>query len=207
MTGKGHIISGTAIAVITDRIINLLSDKIEAKYNINIGAKIFDFLYYNYCPDKFVHTKAEPLFLVLSFAIFASFFILGCLLPDTDHPESILGRKFYIPVRHRTWTHTMWIVIIFILIGIFLKPFRPLAYGYFIHLFVDSFSRGGVCFFYPISKYIDYPSGAHVKKKHIFKLYKPGGISEIVVNIILILITVFCILFPMINWNYNPYNL
>lgn len=207
MTGKGHIISGISIAVITDNFLKLLSEKVSFVNKINLFENYREFIYYNYCPDKFLDTKTEIIFLILSLLIFSVFFILGCLLPDTDHPNSILGRKFYIPIRHRTWTHTMWVVMLFMLIGIFLKPFAALAYGYFIHLFIDSFSRGGVCFFYPISKYRDYPSGAHVKQKHIFKIYKPGGMSENIVNAVLVITAFAGIIYPMINWNYNPHNL
>ena len=118
----------------------------------------------------FQHT--EPLnkyfFVGLSFV----FFILGSLLPDIDCPTSTLGRIIYIPVEHRTWTHTIWFVIAFGIGSIWFRPLIWLALGFFLHLFWDNFSRTGICFIYPIIK---------KRKHHPLKLYKSGSVSELVV--------------------------
>lgn len=113
-------------------------------------------------------------------------FLLGSILPDIDSSSSLLGRYFHLPVEHRTWTHTVWACAL-VFAGVFLsKLFFWLGLGYFLHLFWDSLSKGGVCWFYPISHYTTYSSGAKVKKKHILKLYKTGKTSEYVLIGVLI---------------------
>ena len=105
-------------------------------------------------------------------------FLLGTLLPDIDSKKSMLGRYIYLPLEHRTWTHTIWIVLLFSVISSFCKPIWFLTLGYFLHLVEDSVSTAGVCFCYPLSRYKVYPSGAKVKMRHKWKLYRAGQSSE-----------------------------
>lgn len=120
-------------------------------------------------------------------------FLLGTCLPDADKRNSIIGRFLYIPVRHRTWTHAVWIPTA-ILIGSFACHILFWVWlGYILHLFWDSLSYCGVCYFYPISNYRRYGNGAQVKKKHIFKLYRAGQGSEYALVGVVMTITAFVV--------------
>lgn len=198
MTGKGHMIAGTSLIVINDALLNLLSKQISKLSFVPDTFSLFEH-YRNiisriWIPEAASGTWVAKSITVITVALYLVIFWIGCLLPDIDHPNSIMGQRFHIPIPHRTWTHTIWIVAILAIPAIWIPAFFWLTYAYFLHLCVDAFSRGGVCFFYPISKYLDYPSGAHVKKKHIFKLYRPGGRSETVVCCILIVFASISIL-------------
>lgn len=116
-------------------------------------------------------------------------FLLGTLLPDIDSENSLLGRYIHIPIEHRTWLHTMWIPMIFLIVSIWYPILIWLGLGYMIHLFWDSFSYCGVCYFYPISKYRRYGNGAKVKQKHLFKLYRAGKSSEYVFISMIVILT------------------
>ena len=118
-------------------------------------------------------------------------FLIGTLLPDIDSKKSLFGRIVHIPVKHRTWTHTIWFPVLIFVGSIWYSPLFYLGAGYILHLFWDSLSAGGVCYFYPISRYRTYGSnGAFVKCKHNVKLYHTGKSSEIVVVSVFLLITV-----------------
>lgn len=118
-------------------------------------------------------------------------FLMGSLLPDCDSRTSILGRYFYLPFEHHTWMHTAYVCIA---MGFFCIWYRSLFWvlaGYTLHLFWDSFSACGVCWFYKLlSDYRRYPSGAKVKKKHKCKLYKTGTVSEYVLIAVLVTLSV-----------------
>lgn len=118
-------------------------------------------------------------------------FIIGSCLPDTDSMNSLLGRYVYIRVEHRTWTHTAWFLMPFGLFVVYDWLYLGLFLGIFLHLFWDDLSKMGICWFYPISNYRKYASGAKVKKKHHFWLYRTGGISEYVVVTVVFCIAVF----------------
>lgn len=135
--------------------------------------------------------------------ICALFYIIGTVLPDIDSPESLLGRHIHINLQHRTWTHAIYMVLIFGLLGIWFRPLMWASIAYAIHLGWDSLSYGGNCWFYPFSKYIDYSSGAHVKRKHIFKLYRVGSISEYIIVIIVIICAIISIYFGITKGIYS----
>lgn len=111
--------------------------------------------------------------------LFLAAYFIGTLLPDIDNPKSTLGRFFKLPVKHRTWFHAIYIYLVIAGLG-FLNPlFSWLFLGVFVHLFWDSFSAMGNCWFYKIlSDYREYPGGAKVKKGHKIKLYHAGEWSE-----------------------------
>lgn len=102
--------------------------------------------------------------------------LLGSLLPDIDHPQSLIGRRIrivsqpiYKYVGHRTLTHSFIVVACLggIVNTIGGKRGEILAIGIAIgmssHIILDFFSKGGgVAFFYPL-----YP-----KKIYGVKLYK-----------------------------------
>lgn len=63
--------------------------------------------------------------------------------------------------------------------------------GSVVHLFWDSLSAMGNCWFYKLfSDYIEYPSGAKVKKGHWLKLYHAGEWSEYFLLFIIVAVTV-----------------
>ena len=133
-----------------------------------------------------------PIYLLCSLLLLA----FGSLLPDIDSKESILGRFLYLPVRHRTWTHSIWFVIPLVCLGLIHPILRFIWLGCFLHILADEFSRGGVCFLYPIHAYRRYPNGAFVAIGHKMKLYHTGDKSElrcvIAVCVISILICAIC---------------
>ena len=105
-------------------------------------------------------------------------FIFGTLLPDIDSKSSILGQVIHLSVKHRTWTHTIWAVALIAVLSWWLRPLVWVALGYTVHLFFDSLSKMGVCWFYPYPGYIEYESGARVKRGHWLKLYGTGSKAE-----------------------------
>ena len=122
-------------------------------------------------------------------------FLLGLVLPDCDHDKSLIGRIFYVPLEHRTWTHTLWFVLLFGIIGLFFRPFLWLSFGYFLHLFCDSFSRCGVCWLYPITRYKHY-AGAKIKRGHFLYFYGGGATDPLAWVLCGVLITItglYCI--------------
>lgn len=110
---------------------------------------------------------------------FLGAYFVGVLFPDIDNPKSILGKIVHIPVEHRTWLHAVYLYLLSAALGWFWPVFGWLALGAFVHLFWDSFSVCGNCWFYKIlSDYRRYPGGAKVKKGHKLKLYRAGEWSE-----------------------------
>jgi membrane-bound metal-dependent hydrolase YbcI (DUF457 family) len=73
------------------------------------------------------------------------------------------------------------------------------AFGYFLHVFGDSFSYGGVCWFYPFSRYRVYPSGAMIKRGRHLRCYRVGLPSE---GIFVAVVCLICLL-PVIYMIYN----
>lgn len=123
----------------------------------------------------------------LGYGLAAVLFMVGSLLPDVDSPNSMLGRKFHLPIGHRTWTHSVWFFVPLVVASIFLPILSYLTVGYGLHLFMDAFSRCGVAFFYPFSKYLTYPSGAMVKKNHHLKLYRTKHWTELLTVAVLVI--------------------
>lgn len=114
-------------------------------------------------------------------------FAFGSLFPDIDEERSTLGR--YVPVisrniPHRTFTHTVWLLIPLYGLAWYLgNPFLfAFALGAMCHIIEDSFSKQGICWFYPvIGKYDSYGGGAVKKRgrKTTFA-YATGGLFETV---------------------------
>ncbi|MEM6254822.1 MAG: metal-dependent hydrolase [Cyanobacteria bacterium P01_D01_bin.156] len=91
---------------------------------------------------------------------------IGGLLPDLDHPESALGRRFLlisVPLAsifgHRGFTHSLLAVTLLLglLIAIMMLPgygywawlVAPLIIGYLSHILGDSMTPSGVPLFWP----------------------------------------------------------
>ena len=88
---------------------------------------------------------------------------LGGLLPDMDHPESVVGRRarlISLPLSaifgHRGFTHSLLAAM---LVGLSLwhlplnsaSFWLPVCVGYLSHLLGDALSASGVPLFYPLS--------------------------------------------------------
>ena len=174
MLGKSHLACGVSSAVIIGSGLAALSTRYVGPLSSQISYVLNGYVYpylSGYGTFPYVVWWGMSLFL----------FITGLLLPDIDSKTSILGRYVHIPLEHRTWTHTAWIAI-FIGIGAVFYPFLFwLVSGYVCHVFWDAISYGGVCWFYPISKYRNYGDGAKVKVNHKIKIYRTGKTSEAVV--------------------------
>lgn len=129
-------------------------------------------------------TQDQPLVLVAVFVVASAvLFLVGTLAPDMDMERSTLGRHFHIPVRHRGWTHTNWILLIFGVLA-WLDPWG-LCLWFFLglasHLFLDELSRSGRVHWYPLTKYKVYinPRGDEVVVKRYWRgLYVTGSIAE-----------------------------
>lgn len=120
----------------------------------------------------------------LYITIWIALFIIGTLLPDIDSKTSLLGRVIHIPVEHRTWTHTIWICAILIAASFFVPFVWALTVGYILHIIIDSFSTGGICWFYPISQYRMLNNGGKIKKHHK-GIYRVGKTSEAIFLLVL----------------------
>lgn len=129
-----------------------------------------------------------PLFFI---PLYLGAYFLGCILPDADSPNSILGRIVHIPFEHRTWMHSIYPYLVIAVLGVAHPVFSWLFFGSFVHLFWDSFSACGNCWFYKIlSDYRRYPGNAKVKKGHRLKLYHAGQWSEYLLLFLIITVTV-----------------
>lgn len=191
MLGKNHIITNVCSLVCLSDVLAL-----ESNYVGHFAPQV------HAITNQFTHYYLNPQInmpMILFKSICILLFLLGTLLPDTDSPNSILGKFIYVPVEHRTWTHSIWPVIVLFGVSIFIHILFWVGLGYLLHLLWDSLSNGGICYFYPISKYKGYGNGAKVKQKHIFKLYKVGSISE---YILVGLVVVFTVYF---TFKYNPH--
>ena len=126
-------------------------------------------------------TSLNPLELVatpsnqISTTLIMTNILLGSL-PGSEFPD--LDQKLGIP--HRTWTHTIWMVLLSALatwaaitmlpLPVFIKTgfVTPLLIGFTIgllsHLIGDAYSTSGIAWFYPFEGYVTYMGGAKVKK-------------------------------------------
>lgn len=143
MRAFGHIATGVSFAIVTGcTLVNLAVHEMPINLPFENPFQIF----------------IEPGFLNTFFggigtALFFGLYILGLVLPDCDNEDSYISRIVHISFDHRTWTHSVWAVLLLLLLGILYHPVLGLALGVFVHIFVDSFSRAGVCWLYPFTKY------------------------------------------------------
>ncbi len=88
--------------------------------------------------------------------------LIGSILPDIDHPSSLINKKvkiskiFTFLFNHRGFTHSIFMPII--LLGIlwhFLELFYGISLfiGYIAHLFADAITLEGICFLHPLSNF------------------------------------------------------
>jgi hypothetical protein len=111
-------------------------------------------------------------------------YILGSILPDVDNERSVVGRRVRPVSRvigHRTWTHSIWPVIVILLLARVVPAAHALvwlALGILTHLVCDAISVMGICWFWPYPGYIEYDSGAKVSRSPHPRLYHVGELSE-----------------------------
>lgn len=117
-------------------------------------------------------------------------YVLGCLAPDIDSPSSVLGRYMSVGIGHRTIFHAVWIPAILLWFFHTVPAVVWFCAGYLVHLFVDSFSVMGVCFFWPYPGYISYPSGVKVKRHHVLGFYHAGTDEETVCATVFVALSV-----------------
>lgn len=121
--------------------------------------------------------------------VFAAVALFATLIPDVDSKFSKLGKhkvfrglQFF--VKHRGIFHSF--VFLILLTLILFSVFPVVASGFFIgyglHLFADSFTKQGVCLFYPFSK----------KKSRGF--IRTGGMFEIFIFVLFLFADVCWIL-------------
>lgn len=124
--------------------------------------------------------------------VFFLFVLLGGLLPDIDHPESTIGKKFGFVSRamqtifgHRGAIHSLWGMLV--LCGLFWYFINKtygvaLAIGFFSHLLADGMTKQGINFLHPLSKL------------HLSGFVKTGSFVEKIIFGVLILLILIQVL-------------
>ncbi|WP_157945003.1 metal-dependent hydrolase [Apilactobacillus quenuiae] len=144
---------------------------------------------------------------------------IGAQLPDIDQKQTRINKKIGMAAKpmtwwgHRTWSHTIWILLLLFFVSYYLSnnaylngqflfnnPFLlflyyGISFGTLLHIVEDSFSVEGVRWFYPFDKSIN------VRKKSPFR-YKVGGKKENLILFISILMIIFNLLIYVINFDY-----
>lgn len=182
MQGKNHIIVAAATLPGIHSLGNFLTWSLDRVLPYSITGYLWN-AYALFDPGYFVRSFFEVCLWVFPCVLF---YFAGTLFPDCDDEKSMLGRLIHIPVKHRTWLHAVWIPVgLFVLGGVTgIVIVNYFALGWLVHLFYDSLSAMGCCLFYPFPGYIEYPSGAKVKKGHRIKLYRNGQASETAVTVL-----------------------
>lgn len=140
---------------------------------------------------------------------------IGVQLPDLDTGRTkmnqrlgFLGKLFGWCFRHRTWTHSLWAVILLFGLAEWLPApmlfdfsgspnilrdlYLSLAIGYLLHLFEDSFSAAGICWLYPFQRFQRSQTGHLFRKRpwHWY-FYRTGGGKEFIIRWISIVILIY----------------
>lgn len=208
MTGKNHIITntgtliciGSGVAWLNKAAMNIAINTVDSTANLSFLQSVIvggNNIIQQFLTTTFLSMGNLPK--VLFCVLVLSTFYIGTLAPDIDSENSMLGKFFYLPIEHRTWTHAVWIPIIFGLLALLQPIFWWFVFGYMGHLIWDNASRGGVCFFYPITKYRHFGNtGAKIKDGHFLYLYRTGQTSEYVVMGIVVAITICVVVLDIV---------
>lgn len=180
MMGRNHLIAGTCT--------------LEHVYAAGKLIEKFDFpplIALRQITESYLGVKELVRTPVLMAVICLLAYFIGNLLPDVDNPKSILGKIIHVPVKHRRWFHAIYLYLPIAALGVVHPAFSWLFFGVFVHLFWDSFSAMGNCWFYKLlSDYKEYPSGAQIKKGHRLKLYHAGEWSEYLLVFVIVSVSV-----------------
>lgn len=194
LLGKNHIITNATSVVLLGTVLvfgkTYKANSVTQKVVAPVCTTVYDYV-----------TNHQFIPVLLFYIISGLFFLLGSLLPDIDSERSLLGKYIHLPVEHRTWTHAVWAPLLFFTAGHFCRPFFWLGLGYILHLFWDSLSYAGICWFYPVSNYKRHTNSIKIKKRHRFKLYRVGTVSEYILVILFLVLTavIVYLLYPFIN--------
>ena len=89
--------------------------------------------------------------------LFMALVLLGSMLPDIDHPNSVIGKRVKIVsflFEHRGFFHSLFALVLFGSIGVLAFPGTGaalgIALGYFSHLLIDSITKEGIMTFHPL---------------------------------------------------------
>ena len=192
MMGRNHMIVAGSAAVVSVAVCGVNTQSSVSDWRA-IHRWIFQYFYPESLSGDFSWNLLNwwPVYLVVGLILL----MFGSLLPDIDSKSSALGRFLYLPVQHRTWTHSIWFVIPLLLLGVIHPVLSFIWFGCLMHILADEFSRGGVCFLYPVHTYKRYENGAFIARGHKMKLYHTGQKSEtICVVCFVILCGIVCIL-------------
>lgn len=209
MTSKSHLGVGSCLTVLTGTglydIYNLmLKTDISNQSNdilMNIESHYMEFVSRIHLLDVPKHNMSMTNILFIISAVIL--LLIGFILPDIDTERSWISTlcrhsvifawvpKLFKNVKHHYWTHTIYFAAACMVLG-YITPYITLlcylGFGYFMHLFVDSFGAKGVCYFIP--RYRKYPNGGEVKVGHKIKLYHTQHISEYIVSFIIYIGTI-----------------
>lgn len=158
--------------------------------------------------DTYLFGVANPEKFTIGLAVIIPmlFFAFGTVLPDVDNGNSKIARRLKLDGvnlgAHRGLTHTNWIPLLLTIIalGSGVSILFWLAFGIWIHLFLDSLSKGGLAPWYPLGKwgYVDLGDTKLVvpnRKSLISRLisYKVGSLYEYVLTgIIAVMGVILC---------------
>ena len=141
----------------------------------------------------------------------------GAIIPDIDHKSTAInrslgnfGKKLADIIGHRTWTHTLWAILLWFFIAIMISKYTTLfglytpkmitqnpiiamvwgiAIGNLLHILEDNCSLQGVLFLYPFTSYETSKKGnPYKKRKWSNARYRTGSGAENAINIIVTII-------------------
>ena len=185
MTGRDHMIANISTTAVLADISFILKNYEGRNGLIKMFADINEKGMPYFTSDSCIRNGIIFLFLSLMC------FIIGTFLPDADSRTSVMGRIIHLPGGHRTWTHSAYTCLLWLFVGYNFHPFMWLFLAHFLHVFYDSLSRGGVCWFLPFTGYRKFGnSGAKIKNGHFWG-YRVGTWSEYGLIICLIMTAVF----------------
>lgn len=208
MMGKNHIVCTSAMTATLLSVHHSLY-KMRSGITLNFwGISTHNLQFLQTLDDKiwkFTGLNDNITSISSSFILIAFFalIIFGTLCTDCDKSNSIMGRIIHIPVEHRTWLHAIWIPILSGFAGVSFYPAMWFAFGWFLHEFMDSFSREGNSYLYPFVGYNEYGQAKVKKGIHNFKFYYSGKKSETVFTACVVIICVLLSLFFLLSPYYH----
>ena len=178
MTGRSHLVAGTASIPLADGLLHGLAATPVINQLPQVTGLLTTYHGMFLQGDGF----AKVIWIVESILLF----YIGTLLPDIDTGQSMIRKMTHTQSKsvnedgHRTWTHSIWVILLLCVLTWKVSVCFWLLFGYATHLFWDMWSAMGICLLYPFQTYRKYGTGAKVAKGHCAKLYHTGQASEYV---------------------------